>query len=63
MTRTQTDARYIAEQGLQAQAAGDATAAKHLFGQAEAIDPIPARLPKLQRRRAGTRPVAAVGKY
>jgi hypothetical protein len=40
MTRNQVDARYIAEQALQAQAAGDTIAAKYLFAQAEAVDPI-----------------------
>jgi len=40
MTRNQVDARYIAEQALQAHIAGDTITAKYLFAQAEAIDPV-----------------------
>lgn len=39
MNTTQADARHLAEQALQAQAAGDRAAADRLFTQAQAIDP------------------------
>ena len=39
MTGPHTDARRLAAQALQAQAAGEAAAADRLFAQAQAIDP------------------------